>query len=205
MAQSQVRQGDAAFSEGVDYRTTESGCWEWLRASNGAGYGTVYLRGGESLAHRASYVAAYGPIPDDRNHIHHRCENKLCVNPLHLEALSSSEHKSLHMRAASTLTWDDVRAIREANRAGVGIYELADTYGLSTGTLHPLILNRTWIDPDYEPGVDRDCEECESTFRTTKVNKRFCSTYCRSKWNSRRTKRRQAGTDLDRPVLRRAA
>jgi hypothetical protein len=56
-------------------------CWLWVGRMNNTGYGSYLFRG----AHRISYEMAYGAIPEGLCCMH-RCDVKLCVNPLHLEA-----------------------------------------------------------------------------------------------------------------------
>jgi hypothetical protein len=70
-----------------------SGCWLWLLStgSHGYGQGTSPETGQSTTAHRLSYQAFKGPIPDGL-FIDHLCRNKLCVNPDHLEAVSNSEN-----------------------------------------------------------------------------------------------------------------
>lgn len=59
-----------------------SGCWIWLRALDGDGYGVVGV-GRWQRAHRASYRAFKGPIPTGVV-IQHSCDTPCCVAPWHL-------------------------------------------------------------------------------------------------------------------------
>lgn len=73
----------------------DNDCWEWRRQKNPVtGYGTSSYKGKNMGAHRVSYILFYGHIPNGLV-IHHRCENKICVNPEHLEAISQSENLRL--------------------------------------------------------------------------------------------------------------
>jgi hypothetical protein len=72
----------------------ETGCWNWA-LSVVRGYGRVRRDGVKRFAHRVAYEDAYGPVPPGHD-IHHRCENKRCVNPEHLQALTPEEHGRLH-------------------------------------------------------------------------------------------------------------
>ncbi len=87
-----IRSSAADVKELIASRTLESpdGCWVWQATLNG-GYGRLRMDGSNVYAHRASYEAYVGPVPDGL-FIDHLCRNRACVNPAHLEPVSMEEN-----------------------------------------------------------------------------------------------------------------
>lgn len=80
-----------------------TGCWLWIGAVLPKGYGTFTPRGmSESFgAHRLSYRIHVGSIPVGL-HIDHLCRQPACVNPAHLEAVTSRENTRRGAKAQRT-------------------------------------------------------------------------------------------------------
>jgi hypothetical protein len=78
-----------AFIRDIRKPAGEFGCWEWIGARNGNGYGSSC---GSDPAHRVAYSWLVGPIPEGQE-LDHTCRNRACVNPHHLEPVSRSENR----------------------------------------------------------------------------------------------------------------
>ena len=68
-----------------------SGCWLWTATTDWAGYGRIKVAGRMQRSHRIAYEALIGPIPFGL-HIDHLCRVPNCVNPAHLEPVTSKEN-----------------------------------------------------------------------------------------------------------------
>ena len=74
-----------------------SGCWIWVGSTARGGgrgqnlYGRMSTNGKDELAHRIAYMFFKGLIPDNLE-IDHVCNNTLCINPDHLQAIPHIEN-----------------------------------------------------------------------------------------------------------------
>ena len=68
-----------------------SGCWLWVGAVTGTGYGNFAIRRKTVNAHRVAYTALVGPIPGNME-LDHLCRVRACCNPTHLECVTHAEN-----------------------------------------------------------------------------------------------------------------
>jgi len=66
-------------------------CHEWLGAKNSAGYGYVKIDNRVIRVHRVTYALHYGEIKKGQV-IMHKCDNRSCCNPVHLESGTQIEN-----------------------------------------------------------------------------------------------------------------
>jgi hypothetical protein len=72
-------------------------CWLWTGPAR-RGYGAFYQDKHVRTAHRVSYEALVGPVPDGLE-LDHICRNRACVRPKHLRAV---DHRTNLLAGPST-------------------------------------------------------------------------------------------------------
>lgn len=73
----------------------QDGCWIWKGGQNDNGYGQWQYTFGfrvEYLAHRTMWTLLKSPIPSGME-LDHKCFNRLCINPDHLEVVTPGVNK----------------------------------------------------------------------------------------------------------------
>jgi HNH endonuclease len=68
-----------------------TGCWMWMGAIGGRGYGLITFRGRQWLAHRLAFQAFRGPLTEGKV-LDHLCRSTWCVNPAHLDEVTQFEN-----------------------------------------------------------------------------------------------------------------
>lgn len=130
-------------------------CWEYLGGRFSTGYGRISNGPGRALyAHRVIYENTVGPIPKGLV-VRHRCDNRVCVNPDHLETGTYADNsKDMVLRGRSLkgenhnlakLTEDDVRRIRHLyNTREISQVALGRLFGVSNVNIADIVHLMTW-------------------------------------------------------------
>lgn len=148
------------FWSKVDCRAGFHGCWPWMGADNGVGYGLVGSRTNGAQKNRLATHIVYehfrGPLPVG-HHVLHRCDNPRCVNPLHLfSGTDADNHADMSAKgrsirgersALAKLTEEVVAEIRTSTAPGT---ELAQRFGVTRSTISMVRTNQTWKHVDLD-------------------------------------------------------
>ena len=69
----------------------QTGCWDWVGTKCPDGYGKVNFYGTDVSAHQLLWRLFCGSVEAGKE-IHHKCHNRACCNPAHLEPVTHSEN-----------------------------------------------------------------------------------------------------------------
>ena len=128
-------------------------CLRWP-FSNRDWYHAVNVGEKWGKAHRLMCEAAHGPAPTAEHVAMHKCDNKWCVNPMHLEwGTQSSNTRDAISRGLlligqaapnAILTEEDVRNARADRAAGMTYDRLSEKYGIAKGAIWHAVKGTQW-------------------------------------------------------------
>lgn len=130
-----------------------SGCWEWDKFKDAAGYGKIQINKTQVTASRASYKEFIGPIPKGLC-VCHKCDNPSCCNPDHLflgthqdnaddkVAKRRSMHGSIHYKA--TIDESQAMAVFEMIQSGATNSEIQAKLGVGKNIIQSIKAGFSW-------------------------------------------------------------
>lgn len=151
------------FWQRADRSGGEDSCWVWHGAKSADGYGRAKFNGKDTQVHRISWMLRHGRIPDGLC-IRHRCDNRPCCNPAHLEIGTWADNvrdmviRGRHLRGESApsakLTAENVEDIRRGFRNGVTRYQLAARFGVCHKQICNIVSGAQWKHSATTPSVE---------------------------------------------------
>ena len=118
-------------------------CWIWKGLTDSHGYarGRNFEPHLRMNIHRLFYKHFKGSIPVNY-HLDHLCRVRNCVNPDHLEAVTSAVNMQRSNRVK--VNAEIVKLIRKGYAEGITIGRLAFTFKVSDSLVSCIVKNRTW-------------------------------------------------------------
>lgn len=149
-----TRKKRKTFLERIDKSAGANGCWIWTGSIGPNGYGnTINIHGRRERPHRTA--ARLAGLPINGLCVCHKCDNRACVNPLHLFVGTQGDNmrdmykKQRHANrrgengAQAKLTTFQVFQIRRTDRQ-TSYRFLAKKYGVSSSTISNIMNRKTW-------------------------------------------------------------
>lgn len=139
----------------VDTSAGLFGCWLWLAASTGRGYGRIKDGGRFRQATHVALELVGRSLPDGQDALH-TCDNPPCVNPAHLfpgtdadnardrdaKGRGGAAHGEYSGRAKFGLA--DIREIRRLWAGGIPQREIAAAFGMDQSNVSLIVHEKTW-------------------------------------------------------------
>lgn len=116
-------------------------CWIWQKAKNHLGYGQTTSNYRQWPAHRFYYVCLFGPVSDDLP-LDHLCRVRACVNPDHLEPVSTAENT--RRGSSAKITAAKAVEIRSRIASGERQVDLAREFAISPQLVCDIKRGRKW-------------------------------------------------------------
>ena len=137
-------------------------CWLWIgttMSKKSGSYGQIYYNGAMRLAHRISWLIHFNRIPDDMC-VLHKCDNPICVNPLHLflgTLYDNNRDMAIKGRAKGTkmgetnpnskLCWSQVERIRNYALQGYTHRQIGQRFNISHAQVGRIVRGEYWSVP----------------------------------------------------------
>lgn len=142
------------FWKQVDMKNGDE-CWNWLGCyDNTTGYGVGRINKKSMQSHRIAWIFSTGEILNSMIVVRHKCDNKACCNPNHLETGTHADNindwqtRLINQKGennfASKLTEEQVYRMREMAYTGIDGIIIAKEFGISPGAVSMIIRGKAW-------------------------------------------------------------
>lgn len=142
----------SANKKKLDYEIVDR-CYEVIsHAPDNHGYPILWHNGKQYRAYQLVFYECFGYL-DEGLIIRHKCDNRKCINPHHLESGTHYDNAQDRVKrgrsstgyTGAKITKEIANEIRAEHSSGIKQRELSRKYNLSKGTISHIVNNRTWV------------------------------------------------------------
>lgn len=121
-------------------------CHIWKKSTVG-GYGQISFKGKKKRAHVLAIESVQKRFLKHTEVVRHLCDNKLCINPVHLRVGTQQENATdIQLHSSSKSFKVDTEKVREIRVSTASSAELAKVYGICTSSVNNIRSRRTWAE-----------------------------------------------------------
>lgn len=156
----------------VCFEVDENGCWNCTSHRTSNGYPGFYRNGRHMRLNRYMWETLNGPIPDGLL-VRHRCDNRRCINPEHLEVGTAKENhddmvsrgrrgssgRKGEMNHQAKLRDADIPDILRRLAGGESQASIARDYKVNRVRIHEIATRKSWTHIERSFGGFVRCPE----------------------------------------------
>ena len=126
-------------------------CWEWTGATYTTGYGQLlHTVWGKHTTHTWAYCQFNEEVIPDGCMVRHKCDNRICVNPKHLELGESKDNindmlERNEKACGRIFSKQQVIEIKALRATGMFYKDIALKYDCSRKTIERLCCDKTYL------------------------------------------------------------
>ncbi len=125
----------------IEDRGYKTPCWIWQLALSEDGYGHAWEGKAHKAAHRLYYERYVGPIPDGLL-LDHLCRVRSCVNPEHLEPVTTLENTRRGLNCK--ISPQDVPIIKSLVGTGLTYAQIGARFGITGPAVYLIVKGENW-------------------------------------------------------------
>jgi len=129
-------------------------CWPWIDRLHADGTGRINIRGIVFKGSQLSYLIHWGQHPYPNLYVCHFCDNRRCVNPLHLWLGTAKENsQDARRKSRSTLGMShpqarlsptQAKSIFALNQEGLSQQQIAKKLGIKQPQVSRILTGKRW-------------------------------------------------------------